>query len=326
MKGSNGMVEFEKYVDKLGEKLVKGHIQCLQMNLGYACNLHCSHCHVEAGPNRQEKMSLEVIEDCLRFVEDAGVKIIDITGGAPEMNPHLRDLIRGLKQLKSVESILLRSNLSILDQAEYADLPNFFRENNVEIISSMPCYLENNVDFQRGKGVYNKNIKILQKLNHLGYGRKGPKLHLVYNPGGNFLPGPQQELEIAYKENLGERFGITFNSLYTMANVPLGRFRTDLEKQGLLEGYMKLLVDNFNPANLEKVMCRNLVSVDWQGRVYDCDFNHVLKLPLESKENYIGNIMAKDLVGKPIKLGNHCFTCVAGAGSSCQGSLDNKAV
>lgn len=320
------MVNFKRYVTNSGKLLVKDQIQCLQMNMGYACNLKCSHCHVEAGPDRQEKMSLAVIEDCLHFVEEAGVKVIDITGGAPEMNPHLRHLIRGLKQLSSVESILLRSNLAILDQAEYADLPNFFMENNVEIISSMPCYLESNVDFQRGKGTYYRNIKVLQKLNRLGYGSKGLKLHLVYNPGGNFLPGPQHELETAYKESLGERFGITFNSLYTITNAPIGRFRIDLEKQGLLDGYMKLLADNFNPANLAKVMCRNLVSVDWQGRVYDCDFNHVLKLPIEAGENYIGKIKAKDLVGMPIKLGNHCFTCAAGAGSSCQGSLENKAV
>ncbi|HEY3427004.1 MAG TPA: arsenosugar biosynthesis radical SAM (seleno)protein ArsS [Negativicutes bacterium] len=320
------MSDFRKYAGKSGEPLIKGDIRCLQMNLGYACNLHCRHCHVEAGPERQEKMSLAVIEDCLRFIENAGVTVIDITGGAPEMNPNLCDLIRRIRRLGVVESILLRSNLAILDNPEYADLPKFFLENNVEIVSSMPCYSEENVDFQRGKGVYNKNIKVLQKLNRLGYGGAGPKLHLVYNPGGNFLPGSQNELETAYKESLGERFGITFNSLYTITNAPIGRFRTDLEKQGLLEGYMKLLVDNFNPANLAKVMCRNLVSVDWQGQIYDCDFNHVLKLPMEVSDNYIGNIKAEDLVGMPIKLGSHCFSCVAGAGSSCQGSLNNKAV
>lgn len=320
------MKNFGRHLEKMGETLVKDNIRCLQMNMGYTCNLNCSHCHVEAGPDRREKMSLAVVEDCLRFVENSGVTVIDITGGAPEMNPHLRYLIQGLRQMRSVGSILLRSNLSIFDSADYEDLPKFFMENNVEIISSMPCYLEENVDHQRGKGVYNKNIKMLQKLNSLGYGTAGPKLHLVYNPSGNFLPGPQHELELAYKENLSERFGITFNSLYTITNAPIGRFRTDLGKKGLLEEYMKLLVDNFNPANLAKVMCRNLVSVDWTGRLYDCDFNHVLQLPIEVADNYIGNIKAEDLLGKPVKLGSHCFTCVAGAGSSCQGSLNNKAV
>lgn len=320
------MREFRECLEEAGEKLVKGKIECLQMNIGYSCNLKCSHCHVEAGPDRRERMSLSVMEDCLRFVETAGVKVIDITGGAPEMNPHLRDLIRGLRQLGSVENIMLRSNLTILDNADYGDLPNFFLANNVEIIASMPCYLEENVDFQRGKGVYPKNIKMLQKLNRLGYGVTGPQLHLVYNPGGNFLPAPQHELEMAYKESLGERFGITFNNLYTLTNAPIGRFQKDLEKQGQLEDYMKLLTDNFNPDNLARVMCRNLVSVDWQGRMYDCDFNQILQLPIDVADNYIGNIKAEDLIGMPIKLGRHCFTCVAGAGSSCQGSLNNKAV
>jgi radical SAM/Cys-rich protein len=319
------MKSFGDYVKNIGEPLIKDSIQCLQMNMGYACNLTCRHCHVEAGPTRHERMSLSVIEDCLRFAANEGVKVIDITGGAPEMNPNLRDLIRGLRQLHSVETILLRSNLSILDKAEYADLHKFLLENNVEIVASMPCYLEENVNYQRGKGTYHKNITVLQELNRLGYGTQGPKLHLVYNPGGNFLPGPQQELEMAYKENLAARFGISFNSLYTITNMPIGRFRADLEQQGQMEGYMKLLTDNFNAANLAKVMCRNLVNVDWQGRIYDCDFNHVLQMPIEAANNYIGNIKAEDLIGRPIKLGDHCLTCVAGAGSSCQGSLNNKA-
>jgi radical SAM/Cys-rich protein len=325
-KGRNDMSDFRDYLEKSGEILIKDNIQCLQMNIGYACNLKCNHCHVEAGPDRQEKMSLTVIEDCLRFVERACVKVIDITGGAPEMNPNLHYLIRGLRELDSVGSILLRSNLTILDNAEYADLPEFLKENNVEIIASMPCYLEENVNSQRGQGVYHRNIRMLQKLNRLGYGGAGPNLHLVYNPGGDFLPGPQQELEAAYKEKLGEEFGITFSSLYTITNVPIGRFRTELEKTGLLEAYMNLLTDNFNSANLAKVMCRNLVSVDWQGRMYDCDFNQALRLPIDVPRNYIGHVTAKDLIGLPVKMGQHCFACVAGTGSSCQGSLSNKAV
>ena len=320
------MREFRECLLEAGEILVKNRIECLQVNTGYACNLKCSHCHVEAGPDRREKMSLPVIKDCLRFVENAGIKVVDITGGAPEMNPNLRSLILGLRRISSVERILLRSNLTVLENSDFRDLPHFFLENNVEIIASMPCYLEENVDYQRGKGVYSQNISILQKLNRLGYGTNGPKLHLVYNPGGSFLPGPQAELESAYKKNLGERFGITFNSLFTLTNAPIGRFRKDLERQGQLESYMDLLVNNFNPANLSKVMCRNMISVDWKGRLYDCDFNQILEIPVDAADNNIGNIEANDLSGKPIKLGPHCFTCVAGAGSSCQGSLSNKAV
>lgn len=322
------MKEFEKRVEDLGQPLVKGKISCMQMNMGYVCNLNCRHCHVEAGPHRTEKMSLEVIEDCLRFIENSGIKEIDITGGAPEMNPHLPHLITGLRNSKSVERIILRSNLTVLDEEGYADLPNFLAKKNVEIIASMPCYTEDNVTYQRGNEVYNKNIKMLKKLNSIGYGQPGdnnPKLHLVYNPVGNFLPGPQKELEVDYKAHLEKHFGIVFNSLYTMTNMPIGRFEDDLKKQNLYDGYMQLLADNFNAANLAKVMCLNLINVDWQGRAYDCDFSQVLKVPIDVADNYIGNITAEELLGKPISLDNHCYTCVAGAGSSCQGSLISKA-
>lgn len=314
---------FENFVKKSGQTLTKGTISCLQMNLGYACNLSCVHCHVGAGPHRTEKMSMAVIDDCLGFIEKAGVKVVDITGGAPEMNPHLRYLISSLRNVQSVESILLRSNLAILDEPQYADLPKHFLQNNVDIVASMPCYLEENVTSQRGRGVYDKNIRVLQRLNSLGFGTNGPKLHLVYNPGGDFLPGPQPMLEAAYKEQLREKFGITFNSLYTITNMPIGRFSDDLEKQGRLDAYRTLLADSFNADNLEKVMCRNLISVDWQGRIYDCDFNHILQLPINVSNNYIGNVLAENLVGVPINIGQHCFACTAGTGSSCQGSLSN---
>jgi radical SAM/Cys-rich protein len=317
------MRAFGEFVERDGRTIVKDSILCLQMNLGYACNLNCSHCHVEAGPHRKEKMSKSVIEDCLRFTKKAGVKIIDITGGAPELNPHLRHLITELRKLDSVESIIMRSNLAILSEPEYVGLPEFFAENNVEIIASLPCYLKENVTSQRGTGVYDKNIKVLQKLNRIGYGTSGPQLNLVYNPGGAFLPGPQPTLEAAYKKNLGEMFGITFNSLYTITNMPIGRFRSDLKKQGLLDTYLTLLTDSYNASNLAKIMCRNLISVDWQGQVFDCDFNHILQLPIDVNNSYIGNIMVDDLLGTPVKLGQHCFACTAGTGSSCQGSLIN---
>ena len=312
---------FENLIKQTGQTLTKGNIDCLQINVGYVCNLSCRHCHIGAGPQRQEKMSLRIIDDCLRFAEKAGVKTIDITGGAPEMNPHLRHLISALRKLTTVESILLRSNLAILDEPEYFDLPQFLLEHDVTIVASMPCYLEENVTAQRGSGVYDKNIRVLQRLNSMGFSSHGPKLHLVYNPGGDFLPCPQPALEEAYKEQLREKSGITFNTLYTITNMPIGRFGADLEKQGRLDVYRKLLVDSFNADNLAKVMCRNLISVDWRGRLYDCDFNQVLQLPSNVSKNHIESVVAENMVGVPIVIGQHCFACTAGDGSSCQGSL-----
>jgi radical SAM/Cys-rich protein len=317
------MKAFEEYVEKTGTTLSKESISCLQMNVGYTCNLNCSHCHVEAGPHRTEQMSRTVVDDCISFVKNAAVKVVDITGGAPELNPHLRHLISGLKKLDSVQSILLRSNLTLLNEPEHAGLAEFMADNDVEIVASMPCYLEENVTAQRGAGVYDGNIKALKQLNRLGYGTNGHKLHLVYNPGGGFLPGPQPMLEAAYKDYLGKTFDIAFNNLYTITNIPIGRFRCDLEQQGRLDAYLKLLADNFNPDTLSKVMCLNLISVDWQGRIYDCDFNHILQLPIEAGGSYIGDISVADLTGTPIRLGEHCFACTAGTGSSCQGSLDH---
>ncbi|WP_246153097.1 arsenosugar biosynthesis radical SAM (seleno)protein ArsS [Oryzomonas rubra] len=312
---------FDNYMEKSGQVLTRDSVECLQMNLGYACNLSCNHCHVGAGPHRTEEMNQRVMEHCLRFVEQGAVNVVDLTGGAPEMNPHLRYLIKRLRMIGSLKKILLRSNLSILAEADYADLPSFLAGNNVEIVASMPCYLKENVAAQRGPGVYEANIAVLQELNRIGYGTTGPGLHLVYNPGGDFLPGPQPALEAAYKEHLGERFGITFTSLYTITNMPIGRFRSDLERHGQLQPYLDLLAASFNPDNLARVMCRNMVSVDWQGQVYDCDFNHILRLPLDVADGYIGNVRADDLIGTAIASGEHCFACTAGAGSSCQGSL-----
>jgi len=317
------MAKFERYLNKTGQPLRKDKIACLQMNLGYVCNLNCRHCHVNAGPHRTESMSLPVIKDCLRFAGEAGVTTVDLTGGAPELNPHLRYLISGLRELNSVESILLRSNLAVLDEPQFVDLPEFLLQQRVDIVASMPCYLGSNVDAQRGSGTYDRNIRILQRLNRLGFGTHGPSLHLVYNPGGDFLPGPQPSLEAAYKQHLQEEFGITFNNLFTITNMPIGRFGDELAQQNRLENYCRLLEKNFNAANLEKVMCRNLLSVDWQGCIYDCDFNHVLHLPIDFPGKHIGQVSASELTGLPIVVGEHCFACTAGAGSSCQGSLSN---
>lgn len=322
------MPNFLKYLQEAGQSLIREATRCVQINVGYRCNLECSHCHIEAGPKREEMMSWPVMEDILAFIERAGVQEVDITGGAPEMNPHLPELLGRIRTIQSVERILLRSNLAILDEAEYAELPRVFAKYDVEIIASMPCYLEENLDTQRGKGVHMRNIHILQELNLFGYGTETSnlKLHLVYNPLSNFLPCQQAELEQTYKEYLWSEFSILFNKLYTITNMPIGRFRIDLEKQGLFDDYMKLLADHFNIANLSKVMCRGLISVDWEGRVYDCDFNQVLKLSNRTGDGFIGQIDPQSLAGSPIAIANHCFACVAGAGSSCQGSLKNTVV
>jgi len=316
------MNKFQKYADKEKSPLVRDAIHCMQVNMGYLCNLQCHHCHVEAGPDRTETMSLAVVDDCLRFADNAGEIDVDITGGSPEMNQHLMYFISNLRQFKAVKRIIVRSNLIILQETAYHHLPEFFAANEVEIVASMPCYTESNVTAQRGEGVYSANIEVLKRLNTLGYGtgKTERKLSLVYNPGGACLPGPQSELEAAYKENLGNDFGITFDTLFTITNMPVGRFRTDLADEGLLNGYMDLLVNNFNAKNLDKVMCRNQINVDWQGRLFDCDFNQMLKMPVPVSDT-IHNITAKDLVGLPIQTGDHCFGCTAGAGSSCQGSF-----
>lgn len=283
----------------------------------------------------EDKLPRQIMADDFEMLTDLGVqaKFGATVGNNDDNDVLFSDLLTefdavylGLGQIKAADLVLgleMDSNGCIrIDPVTLGT-----KENNVEIIASMPCYLEENVNAQRGEGVYHRNIRMLQKLNRLGYGvATGLKLHLVYNPGGDFLPGPQSELEAAYKENLRERFGITFNNLYTITNAPIGRFKTNLEKQGQLKEYIELLADNFNPANLTKVMCRDLVNVDWQGRIYDCDFNQALQQPMEVADNYIGNIKAQDLVGTPIKLGLQCFTCVAGAGSSCQGCLNDEAV
>ncbi|MHC1759367.1 MAG: arsenosugar biosynthesis radical SAM (seleno)protein ArsS [Negativicutes bacterium] len=321
------MQSFQERMDAEGAGLVRDTLRCLQINVGYRCNLKCSHCHVEAGPERTEVMDWMVMEGLLTFAARSGVKEIDITGGAPETNPHLPEFIRKLRCIETVERILVRTNLAILEEPGYESYPELFARHNVEVVASMPCYLEENVNAQRGKGVYSRNIRILKNLNSLGYGMEGKtlRLHLVYNPLGNFLPAPQAELEEDYKIHLRELYGISFHTLFTITNMPIGRFRTQLAKQGLLESYQELLACNFNRSNLDAVMCRSLISVDWRGRVFDCDFNQVLGLPSSSGSN-INQLDPMDIIGQAIVTGNHCYACVAGSGSSCQGNLTDKAV
>jgi radical SAM/Cys-rich protein len=319
------MQSFQERIDAEKAVLVRDQLRCLQINVGYRCNLKCSHCHVEAGPDRTEVMEWAVMEDLLDFAARSGVKEIDITGGAPEMNPNLPEFIRRLRCIGTVERILLRTNLAVLQEPGYEEYPELFARHNVEIVASMPCYLEENVEAQRGKGVHPRNIRILKKLNLLGYGMEGSSLmlHLVYNPLGNFLPAPQAELQVDYKAHLREAYDISFHTLFTITNMPIGRFRAQLLKQGLLESYQELLISSFNHCNLAAVMCRSLISVDWRGRVFDCDFNQVLGLPIGSGSN-INQLDPASLEGLSIVTGNHCYACVAGAGSSCQGNLADK--
>lgn len=315
------MGSFQEFLQSAGKSLVRGDLHCLQVNVGYRCNLQCSHCHVEAGPKRSEAMSRPVMEDVLAFAEKSAVAEIDITGGAPEMWPLLPEFLERSRQLVSLKRLLVRTNLAILTEDGFADFPRLFAENRVELVASMPCYLEENVDAQRGRGTHCRNIGVLQALNRVGYGTGQYKLHLVYNPGGNYLPGPQAELEADYKQHLRETYGIGFDSLFTITNMPIGRFRGQLEKQGLLAGYLELLETSSNLQNLEQVMCRSTLSVNWQGFVFDCDFNQVLNLTGGLGPANIGDISPQELAGQPIAIGDHCFACVAGAGSSCQGSL-----
>jgi radical SAM/Cys-rich protein len=303
--------------------ITRRRLETLQVNLGYRCNQACVHCHVNAGPNRTESMSQETIEEVLRFLRASSVHTLDLTGGAPEINPHFRYLVSSARALGV--RVIDRCNLTILEEPGYEDLAEFLASHQVEIIASLPCYLEDNVDRQRGNGVFNASLRALRRLNRLGYGKDGSGLvlHLVYNPQGPVLPPPQADLEAAYHEHLAQ-YGIVFNRLYTLTNMPIARFGSMLISKGQFHGYMKLLRDNFQEANLPSVMCRTLVSVDWRGYVYDCDFNQMLGLPLgayERPRTHLAELSGQTLAGKPITTAEHCYGCTAGQGSSCSGAL-----
>lgn len=297
-------------------------LDILQINLGYLCNQVCNHCHVNAGPARKELMSVETMKDCLKALDSGGFSSVDLTGGAPEIHPDFKWFVEQLS--KRNVKIIVRSNLTILTfSEEYHYLPTFFKEHKVEVIASMPCYTLENVDKQRGEGVFDASIEGLQILNSVGYGvEKGLNLHLVYNPGGPSLPGSQEGLERDYKRMLKENFSIDFNNLYTITNMPISRFLNDLKSQNKVEDYMNLLVDNFNLAAVENVMCRDTISVRWDGVIFDCDFNQMLHLPvIDKKHQHIKDFSKKDLENRNILLKNHCYGCTAGAGSSCQGAI-----
>ena len=303
----------------------RGRLTTLQVNLGYLCNQQCLHCHVNAGPKRKEIMELKTVEQVLEYVRHSSANTLDLTGGAPELNPHFRWLVENARA--SGINVIDRCNLTILEEPGQEDLAQFLADNQVEITASLPCYLEENVDNQRGKGVYQNSIKGLQKLNQLGYGKENStlKLNLVYNPVGPYLPPAQQSLEADYKKQLYERFNVEFTQLYTLANMPIQRFGSTLVSKGEFNQYMSLLREAHQDSNLENVMCRSLISIDWQGYVYDCDFNQMLKLPIiwKSKpKTHISDLMDKDIEGNPIVVMEHCYGCTAGQGSSCGGALD----
>jgi radical SAM/Cys-rich protein len=299
-------------------------LHTLQVNVGYRCNQSCVHCHVNAGPTRTEMMGREVADLVLDFVRASGVVLVDITGGAPELNPNFRYIVEQARAAGA--RVMDRCNLTILSEPGQEDLPEFLARNDVEVTASLPCYTEELVDRQRGSGVYEKSIAGLRKLNALGYGQPGSRLilNLVYNPQGPSLPPPQEQLEGDYKRVLGERFGIVFNRLFTLANMPINRFGSMLVTKGQFVSYMKLLKDNCRESNLDAVMCRSLISVDWQGYVYDCDFNQMLGLPLAiagKPKVKLADLIGRDLDGNPIAVADHCFGCTAGQGSSCGGAL-----
>ena len=313
-------------------------LDTLQLNLGYLCNLSCTHCHVNAGPTRKELMTRETIDLVLDYVKKHEIKTIDLTGGAPEMNPDFRYLVKEARKLGV--HVMDRCNLTILQEPGYENLAEFLFDNEVEIVASLPCYTQDNVDKQRGKGVFDGSMLALQKLNQLGYGKghENRKLSLVYNPVGPFLPPPQDKLQADYKRELAEHFDIHFDQLFTITNMPISRFGSVLVSKGEFENYMKLLKSSYSAENLKSVMCRNIISVDWEGYVYDCDFNQMLNIPMALKKSQISSekviasdapkgihlseILNENLLDANIAIADHCYGCTAGQGSSCGGALD----
>ena len=298
------------------------HINTLQVNIGKRCNQACHHCHVESGPNRTENMELATIERLLALLAEAPqIHTVDVTGGAPEMNPHFRYFVKEVHKLG--KQIIDRCNLTILFEPNQEDTAEFLADNGVIIVASLPCYQKDNVNKQRGRGTFDKSIAALNKLNALGYGKPDSdlELNLVYNPVGEHLPPAQQQLEADYHQHLYDNFGIVFNQLYTITNMPIKRYAHALNRDGKLKEYMQLLIDNFNPDAANSVMCTELVSVGWDGQLYDCDFNQMLEIPLNDKRQSIWDIKSLNKVDQGIAIGNHCYGCTAGAGSSCGGAL-----
>ena len=318
------VAETPSFCDKLAQEglppLRTRKIEVLQVNVGKVCNQTCRHCHVDAGPDRRESMSLETVELCLDVLRRTDIPTLDVTGGAPELNPHFRRLVEEATRLG--RHVIDRCNLTILLAPGHRDLPEFLAKHKVEVVASMPCYLEKNVDAQRGEGVYGKSIEAILRLNALGYGVEGSglTLTLVFNPGGASLPPDQKKLETDYRRELADRFGIVFTRLFTITNMPVSRFLEDLVSAGKLDAYMEKLVAAFNPRAAESLMCLNTLSVGWDGRLYDCDFNQMLDLEVEpTSPRHIRDFQRELLESRSVATDRHCFGCTAGAGSSCQG-------
>lgn len=313
----------------------RSRLETLQVNLGYKCNLSCTHCHVNAGPTRTEQMDKATVDLVLRYIHSHSVKTLDLTGGAPELSPHFKYLVTEARATGM--EVIDRCNLTILGESGFEDMAEFLASAGVTITASLPCYMEQNVEKQRGKGVYWESIAALKQLNGLGYGTDPSlQLNLVYNPDGLNLPPDQAELERTYKRELLQRHNIVFNQLFTITNMPISRFGGMLLAKGLYQQYMTILRDSFRQENLATLMCRNLLSIDYQGYAYDCDFNQMLELPLGANggerapvprrgrpNTHLSDLLETDLSGMPITIGEHCFGCTAGQGSSCGGALEN---
>ncbi|GBD98981.1 antilisterial bacteriocin subtilosin biosynthesis protein AlbA [bacterium BMS3Abin07] len=309
-----------KFAERLKEErrypLRAENVEILQVNLGYRCNMSCKHCHVQAGPARREMMDMKTVETVLNVLRRSNIATLDITGGAPELNPHFQYLVTKSKEIG--RHIIIRSNLTIFFEDGMEDMPEFYRENEVEVIASLPYYLKDNVDRVRGRGTFHKSMNAIKKLNVLGYGRRdGLTLNLVYNPQGAFLPPEQCSIERDYRKELKEKYGVDFDKLYTFANMPIGRFSEFLRRSGNFEKYMDTLIDAFNPSTLDGIMCRHLISVGWNGKLYDCDFNQVAGIGLsDGNTENIADFDFERLAVREIAADDHCFGCTAGQGST----------
>jgi len=304
--------------------IIRARLETLQVNLGYRCNQACLHCHVNASPDRKEMMDSETVGQVIALLRHSGIKNLDLTGGAPELHPHFRHLVETARKIGV--HVIDRCNLTILEEPGQEDLADFLAENRVEVAASLPCYLEENVERQRGYGVFAASIRALKRLNALGYGTPGSGLvlDLVFNPQGPVLPPPQAALEETYRRELKSHHDIVFNRLYTITNMPIHRFGSTLVSKGQFHAYMKLLRGAHRDDNLELVMCRKLISVDWRGYVYDCDFNQMLGLPLgagPTPQTHLADLLQRDLEGQPVTVADHCYGCTAGGGSGCGGAL-----
>lgn len=321
--GEQGLPTFRQKLESSGcHTLRPSSLEIFQINVGYMCNQVCNHCHVDAGPDRKEIMTRETMQFCLNKIAESGAHTLDITGGAPEMNPDFRWFIEEARKT-GVKEIIVRCNLTIiLANKKYNDLPDFFAEHKIHVVSSLPFYSKDRTDKQRGDGVFDKSILALKMLNDRGYGKDGSELilDLVYNPAGAFLPTNQMGLERDFKKSLFDDHGIFFNTLFAITNMPIARYLEYLIASGNYEDYMETLVNAYNPATIEGLMCRNTLSISWDGKLYDCDFNQMLNLPIAHPAKHISEVDMKSLLDRNIAVSQHCFGCTAGSGSSCQGA------